>query len=175
MLRFHNGLIFITFSLLLSLGLGFAYFAQYYLSIEPCAMCYTQRYLFMVAIFILFITGIFCNKFPILKYVSLLTLITNLIFSGFHVGVEQKWWQGPKTCTSQTDLNLQNLSAEEALEKLNEHLTHKKFVPCDQIGWRILSIPVTILNTLFLLILCLFTIKVIIRCHKRSCQIFYKK
>ncbi len=175
MLRLYEGVIFIAFALLLSLGLGFAYFSQYYLNVDTCAMCYTQRYLFMVAILVLCATGIFFDRSPILKYLSLLVLATNLAFSGFHVGVEQKWWKGPSTCVSNTQLDLKNASPEQALEQLKSQLFEKKFVPCDKVGWRILGIPATILNTLFLLMLFLCTLKVIVTCHKRRSQIFYKK
>ena len=175
MLRLHEGVIFIAFSFLLSLGLGFAYFSQYYLNVEPCAMCYTQRYLFMGAIFILLITGVFFDRFPILKYLSLLVVSANLGFSGFHVGVEQKWWKGPSTCVSNAQLNLKNASPEQALAQLKSQLSEKKFVPCDKVGWRFLGIPVTLLNTLFLLILFICILKVIVTCHTRRSQIFYKK
>ena len=175
MLRLFEGAIFVAFSLLLSLGLAFAYFSQYYLHVETCAMCYTQRYLFMGAIVILFMTGVFFDKSPVLKYLSLLALAANLAFSGFHVGVEQKWWKGPSTCVSNTQLDLKKASPEQALEQLKLQLSEKKFVPCDRVGWRIFGIPVTMLNTLFLFMLFFITLKVIIRCHKRSSQIFYKK
>lgn len=175
MLRLQEGVVFIAFALLLSLGLGFAYFSQYYLNVDTCAMCYTQRYLFMGAIFTLFMTGVFFDKLPILKYLSLLALAANLTFSSFHVGVEQKWWKGPSTCVSNTQLDLQNASPEHALEQLKSQLSEKKFVPCDKVGWRIFGIPVTMLNTLFLLMLFICTLKVIVTCHKRRSQIFYKK
>lgn len=175
MLRLQEGVIFVAFALLLSLGLGFAYFSQYYLSVDTCAMCYTQRYLFMGAIFTLLVTAVFFDTSSILKYLSLLALAANLVFSGFHVGVEQKWWKGPSTCTSNTQLDLKNASPEQALEQLKLQLSEKKFVPCDKVGWRIFGIPATMLNTLFLLMLFIITLKVIITCHKRSSQIFYKK
>lgn len=114
--------------------------------------------------------AIFIERFPSIKYLAILAVAANLAFSGYHVGVEQKWWQGPSTCTS-SSIKLGNLSPEEALAKLKEQLGKRKFVPCDQVSWRIFGIPATMWNTFYLA----FLLIVFVICPPKRSPIFYKK
>jgi disulfide bond formation protein DsbB len=47
---------------------------------------------------------------------------------GYHAGVEQKWWQGPTTCTSQP---IDGLSTEDLLAQI----MNAPVVRCDDIPW----------------------------------------
>ncbi|MDP2193451.1 MAG: disulfide bond formation protein B, partial [Alphaproteobacteria bacterium] len=107
-------------AVLLACGLGFAYYVQYVLHIEPCAMCYMQRYLFMGGICLCLLVAVFHHKCAVIQYVALMSLIANLGFSVYHSGVEQKWWKGPEHCTSGSAINLANLTQEQALEALKK-------------------------------------------------------
>ena len=74
-------------------ALGFQYIGEF----PPCKMCYWQRYPLIAAIGI----GVL---FLLLAYRGLLVLgalsaLTTGVIGVYHVGVEQKWWQGPDTCT----------------------------------------------------------------------------
>lgn len=168
----HSKLLFTFIALCLCFGLGFAYYVQYYLRIDPCAMCFTQRYLFMAAIALSLLTIIFIAEFPGFRYLAALALLANLSFSAYHVGVEQKWWSGPSTCTGST-CSVANLSPEEALAKLKSHLSQKKFVPCDQVSWRIFGVPATVWNTLFLTFLLIVALTDI--WPRKKSPLFYKR
>jgi disulfide bond formation protein DsbB len=167
---------FFLISVLLSCGLGFAYYVQYYLGIEPCSLCYTQRYIFMTCIAIFFVGSLFVKYFESIKYLALIAIMVNTGFSFFHVGVEQKWWEGPKTCQSKgKKLDLNHLSDADALKQLQEHLEQKSFVPCDKISWRILGIPATVLNTLYLLFLTILTMVACGSCQKKAYGQFFRR
>lgn len=167
LIKEHHLFLFIAF--LLSCGLAFAFYVQYYLGIEPCDMCYTQRYLFAASISFCFIAAFFSRIFVFLKYLSLIALMINFSYSSYHVGVEQKWWRGPESCTShgeKLDLNVQ--SGIDPIEMLKKHLDQKKVVLCDKVSWRILGIPATVCNTLFLLCLVIFHMGIIIRWKRKT-------
>jgi disulfide bond formation protein DsbB len=61
---------------------------------------------------------------------------TMLIASGlgfFHAGVEQKWWDGPTTCTSGSTAGL-------TPEELLTQILNAPVVRCDDIAWQFLGI-----------------------------------
>ncbi|CAO4847361.1 MAG: Disulfide bond formation protein B [Holosporales bacterium] len=159
--------VYLGLAVVLLFGLLSAYFSQYVLGIEPCAMCFTQRYIYMISIGMVALTGLFGQSIRLIKWISLAILCANLAYSGYHVGVEQKWWKGPDSCTSTGQkLDLSQTTDEDPIERLKKHLQTKKVVLCDEISWRILNIPATVLNTLFLFILCLVHLRVNLRCRK---------
>lgn len=165
--RFPSSYVYLGLSVVLFFGLMTAYFSQHVLGIEPCAMCYTQRYIYMGCIAATALTGLLGQSVRIFKILSLLLLIGNLSYSFYHVGVEQKWWKGPDSCTSTGQkLDLSKPSDEDPIERLKKHLENKKVVLCDEISWRILNIPATVLNTIFLLFLCLIHLRVNLLCQR---------
>ena len=104
---------------------------QYVGEMPPCKMCYWQRYPHAAAASIaalILVTGI--RGFAILGF--LLTLLTAGI-GGFHAGVEQSWWDGPKTCTSRA---VDNLSTEELLTQIMS----APMARCDEISWQMFGI-----------------------------------
>lgn len=160
----------------LFLGLLFAFYVEHYLGIEPCYLCYVQRYLFIFGI-VVSLLGIFTvMRFERIKYLVLFALLLNTGFSFYHVGVEQKWWKGPSSCiTSNLALNVDQLSAEDALEQLKKGLEKRKFVPCDQITWRIFDVPATIWNTLFLCGLTFITLVMCCSCQRKAYKHLFRK
>ena len=104
---------------------------QYVGDMAPCKMCYWQRYPHVGAIVIagiILITGI--GVFAVLGLLS--ALITAGI-GGFHAGVEQGWWEGPKSCTS---ASIDNLSTEELLAQIMS----APMVRCDEIPWQMFGL-----------------------------------
>lgn len=165
----------VLIAVLLACGLCFAYFVQYVLHIEPCSMCYMQRYLFMGSIFLFLLVGVFYHRRSVLQYVALFSLVANLCFGVYHAGVEQKWWKGPQYCTSGESLNLANLTQEEALAALQTQLSKKKFVPCDRISWSIFSVSVTLWNSAFLFGLTIMYSMIIFLCRKKNFPKIFSK
>ncbi len=104
---------------------------QYVGDMAPCKMCYWQRYPHVGAIVIagiILITGI--GVFAVLGLLS--ALITAGI-GGFHAGVEQRWWEGPQSCTS---TSIDNLSTEELLAQIMS----APMVRCDEIPWQMFGL-----------------------------------
>ncbi|CAO5679730.1 MAG: Disulfide bond formation protein B [Holosporales bacterium] len=167
---------FFLISLCLFFGLAFALFSEHYFGVDPCAMCYTQRDLYKIACVCCLACSFFIKVFNPIKYIALVSIFITMSYSFYHVGVEQKWWPGPKTCQStQPSIDLNNLSDEDALKQLESHLEQKKFVPCDKIAWRIMGIPATILNTVFLLFLFIIALIACFSCQKKAYkQLFCK-
>ena len=108
-------------------ALGFQYFGE----LPPCKLCYWQRYPHISAIGI----GIL---FLLLAYRSLLLLgalsaLTTSIIGVYHVGVEQKWWQGPDTCSSSSTDGLN-------IDELLDQIMTAPLVRCDEIAWSLMGI-----------------------------------
>ena len=163
-------------SLALLCGLLFALFVQYYLGIEPCHLCFIQRYLFIGGIATCLLGAIIVERVEWIKYLALLAVLANTGFSFFHVGVEQKWWQGPQACMSlDLSLNVDKMSEEEAIEQLKAKLEKRKFVPCDKVSWRIFGIPATAWNTLFLSLLSLLTFIMCLSCQRKAYNQLFRK
>jgi disulfide bond formation protein DsbB len=57
----------------------------------------------------------------------------------YHAGVEQMWWQGPTTCTSQS---IGGLSTEDLLNQIME----APVVRCDEIAWSLFGLSMAAWN-----------------------------
>ena len=75
-------------------ALGF----QYLGGLAPCHLCLLQRWPHAVAVLL----GLSLLVVPARLTLALgaLTLLVGAGIGAYHVGVEQKWWQGPMTCTA---------------------------------------------------------------------------
>lgn len=91
-------------ALLLSGGLlGGAWIFQYGFGYPPCQMCYWQRHAHkaVLAVAVLaFLANLMGRKYP-RAFAGLigLALLVSFGMAFWHVGVEYKWWDGPKTCS----------------------------------------------------------------------------
>ena len=114
-----------------ALLLAGAMFFQHGLDMHPCKLCIWQRYPHVIAA----LSGMIIISFPfITAYVAgTLAAATTSGIGIYHVGVEQKWWEGPSTCTSG---NIANLSTEE----LFEQIMSAPLVRCDEIPWDLFGI-----------------------------------
>lgn len=94
----------------------------------PCKMCYWQRWPHAVAILI----GIALFFIParVLMALGAVSALATSAVGFFHAGVEQKWWEGPSSCTGGGS-GLFNLSGD-ALLATN---VTDRLVMCDEISW----------------------------------------
>lgn len=116
-----------------SLGLLLGAFAfQYIGGLVPCVLCLYQRWPHAAAVLIglagLKIGG---RALPLL---GALAAATSAGIGVFHVGVEQKWWDGLATCTVDT------LSGISGADLLNTDLTVGAPVRCDAIPWEMFGV-----------------------------------
>ena len=108
-------------------ALGFQYIGE----LPPCKMCYWQRYPHIAAIGI-GILFLFLAYRGLLLLAALSALTTGFI-GVYHVGVEQKWWQGPDTCTSSSTDGL-------SVDQLLDQIMTAPLVRCDEIAWSLMGI-----------------------------------
>ena len=72
--------------------------------------------------------------------------------AGYHVGVEQRWWEGLQTCSSLVDVT-DNLNA--ALDAI----MNAPVIRCDEIAWSLFGISMAGYNMVAALGLSIFCIK----------------
>ena len=116
-----------------SLALLLAAFGfQYIGGLVPCVLCWYQRYPHMAAVVIgalaLVVRG---RALPLL---GLLAALATAGIGGFHVGVENGWWEGLATCSVNT---LQGVSA---ADLLNTDVTVGAPAGCGTIAWSLFGI-----------------------------------
>ena len=136
-------------------ALCIAWIAQYGFGLAPCELCYWQRYGYWAAIAL----GIVAILQPartarrnIALWLLALAFLATAGIALFHVGVEQKWWQGLATCTGQ-------ITAGMTPEELQQAIQNAPIVRCDEPAWTMFGISMAGYNILYALALAAFTLK----------------
>lgn len=111
-----------------SLALLFGAFAfQHIGGLAPCKLCIWQRYPHVAAILIgavaLFV------PLPALIALGALAALTTAAIGGYHVGVEQGWFEGPTACTAS------GTSGVDA-DALFDQIMAAPLIRCDEIAWQ---------------------------------------
>jgi disulfide bond formation protein DsbB len=126
-------------------ALGTALLAQYWGGLYPCVLCIYQRYAYGTA----FAAAAVAVTLAASASGRRLALIgTGLAFAAgsaiavFHVGVEQKWWQGTAACHAQQFP--ENATAQQILDILQ----NQPFAPCDVVPWELFGISMAGFNVL---------------------------
>lgn len=118
-------------SLALLLGaLGFQYIGE----LAPCPMCIWQRWPHVAAVIlaILAMTVLWRLRRP-LAALGAIAMLGNAGLGLWHAGVEQKWWEGPSTCTGAAPGEL-------STDDLMKQIMDAPMVLCDQIVWDMFGI-----------------------------------
>ncbi|MEE2566305.1 disulfide bond formation protein B [Hyphobacterium marinum] len=127
-----------------------AWFFQYGLGYEPCALCFDQRHIHWTIIGLGLVTGLGMVFVPSLrKYAPIACMIVlggflySAGFAGWHAGIEYGWWDGPASCTTtgDTDISLAEINA-----MLNG--TGAPLVLCDEAAWTLLGISMAGYNAI---------------------------
>ncbi|NNU80959.1 disulfide bond formation protein B [Halovulum dunhuangense] len=116
-------------------ALGFQYLGD----LAPCKLCYWQRYPHVAAIG----AGAVALVAP-LVLVALFGALAAATTAGigvYHVGVEQRWWEGPNTCTSS---GTAGLSPSELLDQI----LAAPVIRCDEIAWDFMGLSMAGWNAL---------------------------
>jgi disulfide bond formation protein DsbB len=116
--------------------------SQYLGGLEPCVLCYYQRYPWY-AIIALMVAAL---ALPARVQAALLGLAAVLFAAGaalaiYHVGVEHKVFEGPAACGSVTITG-------QSIEALRAQLQGKAIVRCDQPAWTLFGISMAGYNLL---------------------------
>lgn len=112
--------------------LGGAFFFQFGMGLLPCQLCLWQRWPHGAAV----LAGVLAlvTRWRLWPWVGALATLTTAGIGVFHVGVEQKWWEGLATCT------VDALSGVGGDDLLNLDVTVGGPVACDVIPWEMWGI-----------------------------------
>jgi disulfide bond formation protein DsbB len=110
--------------------LGGAYLGQYGFGLEPCQMCWWQRYALFAAL-PLALLGWIRPSARIATGLALLAILVGGTIGGYHAGVEYGWWKGLTTCASGV-----SFGGGDPLEAL----TKAQMIPCDVVQWELFGI-----------------------------------
>ena len=122
-----------------------AYYFEYIGGFSPCKLCYWQRYPHFLNILILPIFYLFQMRSLIL--IGMMSMLISTVLAFYHVGVEQKYWLGPNSCTNSS---IEGLTTDQLLDQI----MNAPLVRCDEIAWEFISISMAGWNGL--ISFCLF-------------------
>ena len=134
----------------LILGAAFAF--QLIGGLQPCELCIWQRYPYAIAIGLTGVgiglarAGVSHRILALLLLLCALTFLTGAGIALFHVGVEQKWWQGTSACVAQ-------LSGVTTMEDFRQRLLAAPVVRCDEAAWSLFGLSMAGYNMLLSLAL----------------------
>ena len=117
---------------------------QYIGELAPCKLCLWQRYPHGLAIVL---AVLFARvKHRLLLWLGGVASLSTAAIAAYHSGIEQKWWQGPDTCTSGS---IDGLST----EQLMAQIMAAPIIRCDEIAWSFLSLSMASWNLIASLLL----------------------
>lgn len=120
-------------------ALAAAYISQYWGGLQPCSLCYLQRYPYFAVIPMSGLAYLFAREVPRNSYTNLfmslsaLAMFTGAGIAGYHVGVEYGWWLGPDACASDV---AGNGSIEDELRAMQQ----AAIVRCDEVQWTLFGV-----------------------------------
>lgn len=116
-----------------------AFAFQYLGGLAPCKLCLWARWPHGAAILIgmlaLFLPG------PVLPVLGALAAAATMGVGIYHTGVEQRWWEGPTTCTSGSIEGLDPAA-------LLDQILAAPIVRCDEIAWSLWGISMASWNAI---------------------------
>ncbi len=114
-------------------------FGFQFLGYAPCKMCLWQRWPHGAAVLVGALAMLL--PFAILPLFGALAAATTGAIGVYHTGVEQKWWQGPTTCTSG---DIGGMSTQD----LFDQIMAAPLVRCYEIAWQLLGLSMAGWNAL---------------------------
>ncbi|WP_020398156.1 disulfide bond formation protein B [Kordiimonas gwangyangensis] len=109
-------------------------FAFQYAGYAPCEMCWWQRYPYF-AVVALALVAKAVRALPTSLVIAALALLfaVDASLALFHVGVEQKWWEGFTSCTAAVDFSGD-------MDATLDAIMNAPIVRCDEIAWSLFGI-----------------------------------
>ena len=115
---------------------GSALISQHWGGLEPCILCYYQRYPWY-AVIGLMAAALALARVRIARTILLglaaALLVVNVGIAFYHVGVEHKLFEGPASCASGTITG-------GTVDALRAQLAGKKVVRCDEPAWMLFGV-----------------------------------
>jgi disulfide bond formation protein DsbB len=122
-----------------------AYSFEYIGGFLPCKLCYWQRYPHFLNILIFPI--LYLLQMRILIFIGMSSMLISTVLAFYHVGVEQKYWLGPSSCTNSS---IEGLTTDQLLTQI----MNAPLVRCDEIAWEFIGVSMAGWNVL--ISFCLF-------------------
>lgn len=137
------------------LVLAGAFAFQYLGGLAPCQLCLWQRWPHAAAVLI----GLLALALPgrVLPLLGALAALATAGIGAFHVGVEQKWWDGLPSCTASS------LGGVSTADLLNPDVTVGAVVRCDEIAWQMFGISMAGYNVILSVLLALVWLRAVLR------------
>ncbi|MBY5932822.1 disulfide bond formation protein B [Tateyamaria omphalii] len=104
-----------------------AFAFQHLGGLAPCKMCIWQRYPHLAAILLGVLA--FFVPLPVLIVLGAGAALVTAGIGGYHVGVEQGWWEGPSSCSGSAVGDLDP-------NALFDQIMAAPLIRCDEIAWQ---------------------------------------
>ena len=122
---------------LLSAGmLATAFAFQHLGGLDPCILCLYQRWPWVAALALSAVAAIIANRRAaaiVLLGLAALAMLIGAGIAGFHVGVEQLWWEGTSECGGV-------VGKATTVEELKAQLLATPVTRCDEVAWSLIGI-----------------------------------
>ncbi len=130
-----------------------AYGFQYLGDLQPCVLCLYQRVPHAVVVILALAALVFAPRPAAAWAVGLagLAVLIGAGIAGFHVGVEQHWWEGMAECGSAANAN--------TLEALRAQLLAQPVARCDEVPWSLFNVSMAGYNFAFSMALAIFAFR----------------
>ena len=119
--------------------LGGAFAFQYLGGLAPCKLCLWARWphgaAILIGILALLLPG------PVWPLLGALAALATAGVGVYHTGVEQRWWEGPTTCTSGS---IEGMDPSALLDQI----LAAPVVRCDEVAWALWGISMASWNAI---------------------------
>lgn len=135
-----------------ALALGIAFVAQYGFGLAPCELCIYQRIPYGVVIALGLIGALAPARYGrIILWACAACFLADAAIAAFHVGVEERWWEGTTACGSALK--------DGDLESLRQQIMNAPRARCEDKAWSFLGISMAGYNAFYALALCGYAVE----------------
>ncbi|WP_300973671.1 disulfide bond formation protein B [Sphingomonas sp. LHG3406-1] len=112
--------------------------SQHIGGLNPCEMCYWQRWPHMAAVALAGLSFLLPRQTRALVLLAALAIAASGAIGVFHAGVEQGWWEGLTTCST--------VASGANSDELLKNILATPLIRCDQIQWSFLGLSMAAWN-----------------------------
>lgn len=144
--------------------LGGAFAFQYLGDLYPCVLCIWQRWAHAAVIVLALAAVILADRRSGIWFVALagVAMLAGAAIAGFHVGVEQQWWEGTAECGGTATFG-------QGAEALKKSILGQAQAPrCDEIPWAMFGISMAGWNMIISAIIGFAALWYAARCAKAA-------
>ena len=124
-----------------------ALIAEYLFNLQPCELCLKQRHPYYFIIGLIIINFFIPISYKIYLFLLIqLSSLYGLFYAVWHVGVENKFLNGPSGCTAGLDMSSNTID-------LKEQILSKQVISCDEVVWSLFGLSAASINAIILLVI----------------------